>query len=154
MIIGQDCLVQNFEFKTHFVHDFTVHNGKSGNVVKNGKGINLSFDHHKIGPYENLFCNIDVGKGSEIWRCGGGRSLGKHCGARGTFWCIKAQKDIDWPPPKFGPNSINIVGVTTSTTSTKDPDGKWFEAIPPEELKPADLHAAQLAKRLKESSNR
>ena len=149
ILLGQDCLVQNFEFKTHFVHDFTLNYAKSGNVVKNGKGINLSLDHHKIGPFENLFCNIDVGKGGEIWLSGGGGSLGKHCGARGTFWCIKSQDNIDWPPLRFGPDSMNIVGVKTSTKSTKDPKGKWFEAIAPEQLQPADLHASQLARRLK-----
>ena len=145
---GQDCLVQNFDFKTHFVHDFTVGYTRNGNVVKNGKGINLSLDHHKKGPHENLFCNIDVGNGSEIWRCGGGRSLGKHSGARGTFWCIRSKKDIRWPPDRFGPDSISIVGVKTSAESIRDPSGKWFEAIPPEKLQPADLHAAQLARRL------
>jgi chondroitin AC lyase len=31
----------------------------------------------------------------------------------------------------------------------KDPEGKWFEAISPDELQPADLHAAQLARRLR-----
>lgn len=146
--LGKDCLVQNFDFKTHFVHDFTVSKTKNGNVVKNGKGINLSLDHHKGGPHENLFCNIDVGKGSEIWRCGGGDSLGKHCGARGTFWCIRSKEDIHWPPLQFGPDSINIVGVKTSAKSIKNPNGKWLEAIPPKKLQPADLHAAQLARRL------
>lgn len=149
---GQDCLVQNFEFKTHFVHDFTVSYTHNGNVVKNGKGVNLSLDHHRKGPHENLFCNIDVGSGLEIWRCGGGGSLGKHCGARGTFWSIRAEKEIKWPGSDFGPDSMNIVGVKTSAASTMDPDGKWFEAIPPEDLQPADLHAAQLARRLKKKT--
>lgn len=152
--LGQDCLVQNFEFKTHFVHDFTVSNTQNGNVAKNGKGVNLSLDHHKKGPYENLFCNIDAGDGGEIWRCGGGNALGKHCGARGTFWGIKAQKSIGWPPSQFGPDSMNIIGVTTRAASIKDPDGKWFEAIPPENLLPADLHAAQLERRLKTRPNK
>jgi hypothetical protein len=43
---------------------------------------------------------------------------------------------------------MTLVGVRTSATSTRDPNGKWFEAIPPEKLEPADLHAAQLARRL------
>jgi hypothetical protein len=54
-----------------------------------------------------------------------------------------------WPPASFGPDSLNIVGVRTSKPAIKDSAGKWFEAIPPEELQPADLHAAQLARRLK-----
>jgi hypothetical protein len=147
---GTDCLVQNFDLRTHFIHDFTVGYLKAGNVTKNGKGINLALDHHKKAPHENLFCNLNIGKGSEIWRCGGGRNLGKHCGARGTFWCIKAEQDINWPRASFGPDSMILVGVQTSAASTKDPDGKWFETIPPAELHPADLHAAQLARRLTE----
>jgi len=150
--MGQDCLAQRFDFQTHFVHDFTVSNAQCGNVVKNGKGINLSFDHHKKAPCENLFCNIDVGKGSEIWRCGGGNSLGKHCGARGTFWCIKSAADIKWPGGQFGPDSMNLVGVKTSAASIKDPAGKWFEAIQPEDFRPVDLHEAQLGKRIMKGS--
>ena len=146
---GTDCLVQNFDLQTHFIHDITLSHFRAGNVAKNGKGVNLSLDHHKGAPYENLFCNLDAGKGSEIWRCGGGRDLGKHCGARGTFWCIKSQVDINWPPARFGPYSMNLVGVRTGATSIKEPDGKWFEAIRPEKLQPADLHAAQLARRLR-----
>jgi hypothetical protein len=144
--LGQDCLLQNFDFQTKFIHDVTV---KTGNVVKNGRGVNMSFDHHKRAPYENLFGNIDVGEGGQIWRSGGGAQLGKHCAARGTFWNIRARKEIAWPPAGFGPDLLNIVGVTASQPSLKDPAGKWFEAIPPDELQPADLHAAQLARRLK-----
>ncbi len=146
---GTDCLLQNFNFKTHFIHDITLAYLNAGNVTKNGKGINLSLDHHKVAPHDNLFCNLDVGQGSEIWRCGGGRDLGKHCGARGTFWCIKSRQDIKWPGANFGPDSMILVGLRTSAVSTRDPNGKWFEAIPPEKLEPADLHAAQLARRLK-----
>ncbi|MDP6524691.1 MAG: glycosyl hydrolase family 28-related protein [Kiritimatiellia bacterium] len=150
---GTDCLVQNFDLRTHFIHDITLSHLQAGNVTKNGRGINLSLDHHKGAPYENLFCNLDAGKGTEIWRCGGGRDLGKHCGARGTFWCINSQQDIKWPWANFGPDSMILVGVKTSATSTRDPNGKWFEAIPPDKLQPADLHAAQLSRRLGKKSN-
>lgn len=67
---------------------------------------------------------------------------------RGTFWCIKSERDIREPPNNFGPDSINIVGVKTNGESVKQPNGKRFETIPPENLQPADLHAAQLANRL------
>ena len=148
--LGTDNLCRNFDFRTHFIHDFTVSNFAAGNVVKNDRGTNLSLDHHKKGPHENLFCNLDLGRGSEMWRCGGGGSLGKHCGARGTFWCIRAERDQAWPPSRFGPDSMNLVGLRTKSPSRKDPDGKWFEAIPPEQLHPKDLHAAQLARRLRQ----
>ena len=152
--MGQDCMLQRFDFRTKFIHDITFSNRQVGNVAKNGKGLNLSFDHHKRAPYENLICNVDVGSGSQVWRCGGGKQLGKNCGARGTFWCIRANKDMPSPPAKFGPNSINIVGLRTNVKSTKDLNGKWFEAIPPEELRPTDIHAAQLARRLERIPNK
>ncbi|RKX39850.1 MAG: hypothetical protein DRP64_13625 [Verrucomicrobia bacterium] len=144
---GTDCMLKNFDFKTHFIHDITLSYLNAGNVAKNGKGINLSFDHHKKGNHENLFCNLDAGRGSEIWRCGGGASLGKHCGARGTFWSIRSKTNLQWPPTKFGPDSMNLVGIHTSGKTYTDPAGRWFEAIPPEDLRPADIHAAQLARR-------
>ncbi len=146
--LGIDCLVNDFDFKTHFIHDFTVGKLVSGNVIKNGKGINLSLDHHKTAPNENLFCNLDAGDGSEIWRCGGGPKIGKHCGTGETFWRIKARKKIQWPPEKFGPDRINLIGITTDAESIKNLNGKWLEAIPPEKLLPIDLHEAQLKKRL------
>lgn len=146
--LGQDCLMENFEIRAKFIHDITVSNRQAGNVFKNGKGTNLSFDHHKRAPYENLFTNIDVGDGGQVWRCGGGRDLGHNCAARGTFWCIRSKKAIGWPPKRFSPDLINVVGVKTEAQSIKDEKGKWFEAIPPDQLVPKDLHAAQLKRRL------
>jgi hypothetical protein len=37
--------------------------------------------------------------------------------------------------------------VTTREASVTEADGRWFEAIPPDELRPTDLHAAQLERR-------
>lgn len=147
--VGTDNLCRDFDFRTHFIHDFTVSNLASGNVIKNGRGVDLSLDHHKRAPYENLFCNIHIGRGGDMWRCGGGAALGKHCAARGTFWCIRADRDQSFPPDRFGPPSMNLVGIRTKASSRKEIDGKWFEAIPSDELHPADLHAAQLKRRLR-----
>lgn len=145
---GTDCLIENFDFRTQFIHDISVDNFSAGNVVKNGKGVNLSLDHHKRAPYENLFCNIDVGKGTVVWFCGGGALLGKNCGARGTFWGLRSSRDIHPPGPAFGPDSMNFVGLRTSLPSMCEPAGKWIEAIDPGKLQPVDLHAAQLKRRL------
>lgn len=145
---GTDCLIENFDFRTHFIHDISVDNFSAGNVVKNGKGVDVSLDHHKKAPYENLFCNIDVGKGTVVWLCGGGQLLGKHCGARGTFWGLTADKVISPPKAAFGPDSMNLVGLQTGHPSVCEPGGKWIEVIDPQKLQPADLHAAQLKRRL------
>ncbi|HYD85720.1 MAG TPA: glycosyl hydrolase family 28-related protein [Opitutus sp.] len=146
--MGVDCLAQNFDFRTHFIHDITVDSGDVRNVVKNGRGINLSLDHHKRVPYGNLFTNLDAGDGSELWHCGGGAALGKHCAAWGTFWNIRTAKPVPSPDKNFAPPTINLVGLHIDEPTQTDPDGRWFEAIPPGELYPADLHAAQLARRL------
>lgn len=151
--LGHDCLITNFDVQAKFIHDITFTNLQAGNVVKNGQGRKLSFDHHKRGPYENLICNVDVGDGSQVWRCGGGKNLGKHCAARGTFWGIRAKENMALPPADFGPASLNIVGLKTAAKSVTEPNGKWIELISPENLQPADLHAAQLARRLQMNSH-
>jgi hypothetical protein len=146
--LGVDCLAQNFDFRTHFIHDITVDSDDVRNVVKNGRGVNLSLDHHKRVPYANLFSNLDAGDGSELWRCGGGEALGKHSAAWGTFWNIRTNHPVRSPDANFGPALMNFVGLHTDEPTHTDPTGRWFEAIPPEQLYPADLHAAQLARRL------
>ncbi|MCH7226700.1 glycosyl hydrolase family 28-related protein [Haloferula sp. A504] len=146
--VGRDCLVENFIFKTRFIHDITVTSLGSGNVIKNGRGPDLSFDHHKRAPHDNLFCRIDVGEGKSVWRCGGGAALGRHSGARTTFWAIESKRPIAWPPDGFGPDSMNLVGVRGKGPGVTDIDGRWHEMIEPSLLVPSDLHAAQLKRRM------
>lgn len=148
VLLGSDCLLTDFRFDLKFIHDLTVTNLQSGNVFKNGSGRTLSFDHHKRAPFENLFCNMDVGDGAQLWRSGGGAELGRHCAARGTFWCIRSSRPLAEPPRGFGPSSLNLVGFVSATDGVTESDGRWLEPIPPAELQPADLHAAQLARRL------
>lgn len=145
---GNDCLFTRFDIRMQFEHDITMGACASGNVVSNGRGEDLCFDHHRRGPYENLFTAIDVGAGTHAWRCGGGAALGLHCGARGTFWNIRSAAPLSYPRPGFGPASMNLVGLSTKDSSVTERDGKWFEAIPPAALHPQDLHEAQRARRL------
>lgn len=146
--MGTDCLVTNFDIQTHFIHDITLSKLNSGNVIKNGRGENLSLDHHKVVSHDNLFTNLDAGLGTELWRCGGGRNLGKHTGARGTFWGIRTDVPVSWPPKNFGPASLNFVGLKSEMNTVRFQVGKWWESIPVDDLQPLDLHAAQLEKRL------
>ena len=147
---GGDNVCVNFDFRTRFIHDFTVSGATSGNVVCDGRGMDLSLDHHSRSPYENLFTNLDAGLGTRLWKCGGGAALGRHCGARGTFWNITAEKDMKYPDQNFGPESINVVGLKTKSAGVMEKDGRWFEVISPEKLVPQNLHRAQLEKRLAE----
>lgn len=144
---AEDNLVTRFDFRTSYVHDLTVEHA-SGNVYAGGRGVDLCFDHHKDTPYENLFTDIDCGRGARVWRCGGGASLGRQSAGWETFWNIRAARPIEPPPKGWGAPSLNLVGLTTKTASTLEAKSWWFEAVPPERLQPRDLHAAQLARRL------
>lgn len=148
---GEDNLFTHFDFGAPFIHDITV--GRAcGCVCAAGKGVDLSLDHHKKAPYENLFTDIDLGAGTRPWKSGGGDDLGKHSGARETFWNLRARKPIPYPPAEFGPASMNLIGVFTDQPSTTNLSGKWLEAIPPGQLQPANLYQAQLRRRLEMKS--
>jgi hypothetical protein len=149
---GDDNLFTNFTFQTSFIHDITVTHC-AGNVISNGEGVDLSLDHHKRVPYANVFTNLDAGKGNQVWRCGGGRALGKHCAGYGTFWNIRAENPIQYPRDNFGPDSMNLVALTTDQPSITQQDGKWFEAIDPESIEPQNIHQAQLEYRLRHSDD-
>ncbi len=141
-----DNLFTDFDFRMKFIHDISLsHCG--GNVISDGRGVDLTFDHHKRAPYENLFTNIDAGLGTRLWVSGGGEELGKHCGARGTFWNIRARNPLGYPPEAFGPPSMNLVAFTTAQPSLTEPEGRWFEAIPPGAIEPQNLYRAQLTRR-------
>lgn len=143
---GQDNLLASFEFRTRFMHDLTVTSGSAGNVARAGRGPDLALDHHCHAPQSNLFTDLDLGEGSRMFQSGGGAHLGRHSGAHETFWCIRARRPQSWPQG-WGPDLMILVGVQSDRPSIKDPNGKWFEAISPRDLKPKDLYLAQLARR-------
>lgn len=146
---GEDCLLANFDFRVKFIHDLSVEHCAAGNVFANGRGVDLSFDHHVCSPYENLYTDINAGAGTRLWFCGGGAALGKHAGARETFWNIRAARSQVLPPADFGPPSMNFVALPTDLPSQKNPTNRWLEAISPAKIVPQDLHAEQLAVRLR-----
>lgn len=142
-----DHLFTRFDFRMRFVHDISA-SRCAGVVVSHGKGVDLCFDHHKRAPYEILFTVIDLGKGTRPWQSGGGHALGKHAGARVTFWNLRAEGPLPEPPKNFAPWSANLVGVDLGRAEVLDPAGVWQEAMMVEQLRPRDLHASQLARRL------
>lgn len=148
--MGSDCLLSNFDFRTKFIHDITVSNSSSGNVIMKGRGVDLSFDHHKRYPHANLFTDIDLGLGTRMYKCGGGASLGRHSAAWETFWNIRAARGQKWPPDNFGPNLMNFVGVQADNQENiTSKTGRWFEKISPQQLQPQNLYEAQRERRLK-----
>jgi hypothetical protein len=143
---GDDNLFTGFDFRMTFVHDISV-SRCSGNVIAGGRGLDLAFDHHKATPYENLYTDIDAGKGSRLWASGGGQALGRQCGARGTFWNIRAKSPLSAPPNGWGPTSMNLVALFTTQESDTATGGRWFEAIATDRIVPQDIHRAQLERR-------
>lgn len=148
-----DHLFTRFDIRMRFIHDVTV-SRCAGVVVSQGKGVDLCFDNHKRAPYETLFTALDLGKGTRPWSSGGGKALGKHAGARITFWSLRAAKSLAKPPKNYAPWSMNLVGVELDRPAVTDPAGIWREIMSPDELHPLDLHAAQVARRLSERDRR
>ncbi|NQT36278.1 MAG: hypothetical protein HQ581_02250, partial [Planctomycetes bacterium] len=144
---GTDQLLCDFDFRTKFLHDITVSSGSTGNVACNGRGEDLNFDHHKYANHANLFTNIDAGVGTNIFHSGGGAKLGRHCGAWTTWWNVRTERPVRFPAG-WATDMINIIGVRSDAPSVTDADGRWFEVIAPERLRPADLYQAQLERRL------
>lgn len=146
--VGEDNLLTNFDIRTKFIHDISVE-GTGGGVISRGRGEDLCFDHHKRFPHAVLFTEIDLGKGTRLYNCGGGDNLGRHSAAWTTFWNLRSRNPISRPPADFAPDLINIVGVFSKEAPVLDPKGVWFEPIDPASLEPANLYEAQKALRLK-----
>lgn len=142
-----DVLVTDFNFRTKFIHDITMSRGSTGNVVRNGRGEDLTFDHHKYANHSNLFTNIDAGEGTNIFRSGGGANLGRHCGAHTTWWNIRTRRPVKFPAG-WAPERITLVGVRSHEPAVTLANGRWFEPSIPDRLDPTDLYAAQLQRRL------
>ncbi len=143
---GCDCLCTDFAVETPFIHDLTVQRA-IGCVFSAGRAVDLSMDHHRWAPYENLYTDLDAGEGGRLFASSGGLNRGNHTAAGATFWNIRAGQPTGWPG-SLGHHAINVVAVPTHDPSILEPDGRWFEAIPPGQVEPANLHRAMLEKRL------
>lgn len=85
MQLGGDNLFTDFDFQTQFIHDITLSYRSMGNVFSNGRGVDLSLDHHKKSPYKNLFNCIDLRAGTRIRKSGGGHAWVSMCNQRGVL---------------------------------------------------------------------
>lgn len=142
--MSQDNLVANFNIQARMIHTISLTSMAAGNVFTKGRGKDLTFDHHRKAPYENLFTEIDAGKGTEIWESGGDEEAGPFSAARETFWNIRSEYPQELPEWALW---TTIVGITTKKPSQFDEKGSWFEAIAPDRLEPANLYESQLARR-------
>ena len=151
---SQECLFQNFRFETTYVHDLTVEGFAHGNVFRNGSGRSINLDHHRNGPYENLFTNLDVGDPGRLWRSSGRGDRGPHSAARTTVWNIRHDGGEVYGPRRLAKMwpQVNVIGVA-GYEEDKTEDAQWIEPLP-EGVTPEDLCEAQLRKRQREEQER
>lgn len=142
----QDCLMTRFVLENSSVHDLSTSNLGNGSVFSRGRGPNINFDHHRGAAYSNLYSDIHVGEAGKtrrIWECSGTKT-GHDTAARETFWNL-SPRVIDRRLPHWP--AVNIIGALRQTS--RGPiglNGAWIEPV--RELRPEDLHAAQLSRRL------
>ena len=147
---SHDCMLTDFEITVEFTHDITVTNETSGNVIRRGRGKNLNFDHHTNVPFENLFTDIHVGRGTRLYESSG--AMGPKSGARNTFWNIRSDNwfwKFGMPTPFWGYIQTNVIGSYRKKMTV---DREWFEPIKGN-IEPPDLYESQLKQRLKERIN-
>ncbi len=112
-------LAADCRFDTRFIHDLTITAGSYMNVFERIVAKDLSIDPHKRAPSFNLFADIDAGKGSRLYRHGGGDELGRPCGIGNVLWNIRAQHDPGLPPDHWAPDDLVIVHVSDQ------PGNRW-----------------------------
>jgi hypothetical protein len=135
-----DSLFTNLHYSSEWRHYLTVDHRSNGNVFKKitSDGFQISMDHHRDSPFENLFTRVDTD--ANLFN-GGSACAGYPGGARNTFW------GHAYPliPPYWKHIQSNLVGPTTVEASLTE-DREWIEPI--EDLVPRDLHQAQLNRRM------
>lgn len=135
---GNYNLIERLDFRCVFFHDYTVSHS-IGNVLSSSKGLNVSLDHHKRGPFGNLFTEIDLGKGTRFLKSGGGKDLGRYAGAWNTYWNIRAENSLKIDKD-FGPKELNFVGVNPANPDAVRERGYHLETG---EIRPRNLYQAQ-----------
>jgi len=129
---GSHHLIHNVMLTGAWHHDINAQGGKNS-VWSRIIGPVIGIDHHAMGAVENLWTDIDVGRGN-AWN--------RAASIRETYWNIRADRDNAYPAPK---DRNVIVGGQTSDPTDIGED-YWHETIAPESLTPANLYLAQMEK--------
>ena len=142
-----DCLLEDFVVEPVFIHGITLDHQAAGNVIRRGFGTDLSLDHHRDASYENLFSDVHVGNGGQVWTSGGASCAGPRAGARNTYWNLQSSGWSAPPPLPTSPEWAQVQSnVVPGGYTTYSEDGLWSEALG--SLRVRDLYAAQLERRL------
>ncbi|EFN56876.1 hypothetical protein CHLNCDRAFT_144516 [Chlorella variabilis] len=134
--MGHSNLITRFSINAKWIHDLSVAYGASLNAFTAGRGLDLNVDHHRAGPWANLFTNINVGCGSRPFFSSGRQGKGAHDGK-------PSRRPLELPGCDLGP-LLNFVGAFVKPNCRTKM--KWLvEAL--NASSPADLHRAQVAAR-------
>lgn len=146
---GRNNVLNGFNIDARFFHDITVSNFVNGNVASNGRATDLAIDHHKRGPFNNLFTNIDAGRGSRLFYSGGGRGWGKYAGTANVYWSIQADRYL-FPPSteEFGATGSWFVAIESEVRRTPNNMRSWSSRSDfSDPMHPANLYKAQRMER-------
>jgi len=128
---GSYHLIDNALLTGKWHHDVNAQGGKNC-VWSRITGPVLGLDHHAMGAVENLWTDIDIGRGSG-WN--------RAASIRETYWNIRGKAQ---PYPSAADRNV-IVGGQTSDPTDIGTD-YWHETIVPEELVPQNIYLAQMEK--------
>ncbi|KAL4420947.1 hypothetical protein ABPG77_004576 [Micractinium sp. CCAP 211/92] len=145
---GTSNLITGFYIRSRMIHDVVV-TGASMTVLERGQGVDMNLDHHRNGPFANLFTGIDVGKGSRPFYSGGAEGRGANTGRATTFWNVRASAPahpLQLPP--CGRDYGAFVNFIGSFYGGKCPGLRWF-VRPLGPRAPGNLYQAQVAARRK-----
>ena len=136
-----DVLIDGFVLDSEWWHSVTVDHRTNGTVVTRGQSaLPMSLDHHRDGPFENLFTEL----GAYGFQSGGSACAGPQAGARNTYWNLAAPMTA---PLLWTVLQTNVVGdLAPELVPIQTPDREWLEQLGAPD--PANLYDAQLAARL------
>jgi hypothetical protein len=152
-------LVEDFTFEDVYWHELSVEGAAAYNVFRNGKGIAVAFDNHRLLPYSNLFTNINIGRPERMWWNSGsntGTTLrGPNSGFRTTYWGITytpVSPGLPIPVAKTDGfafvNCIGVPGQKKAASPVAKVNSQYIEiAGENETVAQPDLFIAQLNRR-------
>lgn len=133
-----DILVDRFTLDAPWVHGLTLSERANGVVFSRGQSVApIALDHHRAGPFENLFTEIPL----YSFESGGSGCEGPHAGARHTYWNLGPAMIL----PPWGAMQTNGIGELCAG-DVQTSEEAWYESVSC--LEPANLYEGQVAARL------
>lgn len=142
---GHGNMLARFNVAAPYIHDVSLSSATSLNVVMEGRGVSLNFDHHRTAPWGNLVTSIILGDGARAFRSGGRQGRGAHSGLLNTYWNLRSLSGQPVPLPDdcgFGPK-LNFIGNYAGNTC---PAMSWV-VRPLKPTDPPNLFRAQWLER-------